>query len=57
MLNFVYNIIILFVIIFEKPCLRKDSKGCMYVYIAKESCNVQGFFEFDIEPACCSLLL
>ena len=24
-------VIILFVIIFEKPCLRKDNKGCIYV--------------------------
>ena len=27
-------VIILFVIIFEKPCLRKANKGCMYVCIS-----------------------
>lgn len=27
-------VIILFVIIFEKPCLRKDNKGCMLMYVS-----------------------
>ena len=30
LLYFIFFVIILFVIIFQKPCLKKDNKGCMY---------------------------
>ena len=33
-LLFIYCTPLFFVVIFEKPCLRKGNKGCMYVCIS-----------------------